>query len=236
MVGKLDADDVGKRLSLAFEQSGETRHSLMLALKEISEERQSSGGPGLPKINRRAVYDLYVEGGPPPPLPTLEAIADVLDIRREWLAFGTGPMERSAISDPVRELYLVDGAISRGHGRAPETAAERRRVRREFRRAFNEAGHGEARLGSFVYTVHVMFANHLARWMQRRRDDGSQDPDDPTWRGHRAREQLNSAMKRARGHGLGADSGAPEATAAMLRALADMMIAENPKGGTHDAT
>ncbi len=207
----------------------------MIALSE--EERAKSGLDSLPKVNREAIYYQYFldEGGVAPPLETLEAIAEVLNARPAWIAFGSGPMSSRAIADPLRELYLVDGAKSRGFTGEHIAPEDRKAARKGFRAAFNKM-RGEARLEPFVDTVHVVFANYLARWMQRRRDEESYPTgrisETAKWRGKKAAEQLDGVIQLARRHGLRDNNyGRPESTAAMIRALGEKMTKENPRSG-----
>ena len=151
------------RLQEALVLRGWKPNKLRVKLGELSQLRKESGQTPLPKINKDSIYEHCLKDGRVPRLETLEAMAELLEVRAEWLAFKSGPMEREAISDPEVELYLVDGAESEGYCQVPESSADRERIRREFFKGFTKER--EQILLEFVDSAQHWFTNYFSRLM-----------------------------------------------------------------------
>jgi len=168
--------DVRHRLEYARRVRGKTKHQVFLRLKEM--------GRSVPNRTKRDVYAFFSETTRKiPPLPTLEALAFVLEVRSGWLAFGEGPMEAGVLADPVRELFLVDGEVWRFN---PYLDPE---LRNDSRRLFHAAFRSAEGFENVPSSVQVVFFNYLARHFERCRENGSYQ-DDPAWRGQEAATQF----------------------------------------------
>ena len=234
-MGKLRSEGAAGRLQRALELRRWKANRLVVSLGRLNREREANGEAPLPKCNKDSIYEHYLKEGRIPRLETLEAMADLLEVRAEWLAFGSGPMERDAISDPKVELYLIDGAQSEGYCREPETSADRERIRPDFFKGFTQER--EQIFGEFVDSAQHWFNNYFSRLMQRLRDKDDGRPDSPTMRGQLAGVALDEtialASKMSEHYNIPPFVrdifGQPEGTAGMMLALGRMMVSENPE-------
>ena len=202
--------DVRHRLEYARKVRGKTRHRIFQELKE--------SGPNVPNRTKRDVYAFFSDTArKTPPLPTLEALALILEVRAAWLAFGEGPMEAGVPSDPERELFLVDGAPWRFNPYLdPE---ERRWDRQSFHASFRSAEGFE----KLSYAGRAAFSDYLARYFERAREEGRYQ-DSATWRGQEAATQFLLAvdMVRERQGTEGDPEKEPISTGEMLWALGSL--------------
>lgn len=208
-------DTVADRFEYALALREKGRMFLVAALQEENGRRRREGLPPVPWANKERVYEFNPCRTKPVPVEFVEAVSNVLDVRPAWLAFGSGPCEAGVPADPVRELYLVDGIMEVFS--PPGDPADRNRIRREF-----QAGFGNPENFDGVSpTVHVVFANYLARYFGRCREKGDTRPDSPLWRGQEASQSFTAMVRKVRdgGKASGTPDGRASWTAAALWGL-----------------
>lgn len=210
--------DIRNRLEYARKVRGMTKHQTFLRLKKT--------GQNVPNKTKRDVYAFFSETTrKTPPVATLEALALILEVRVAWLAFGEGPMEAGVPSGPVRELFLVDGALWRFN---PFLDPQKRNWdRQSFHAAFRSAEGFE----KVSYTVQVVFSNYLAGYFEGTREEGRYR-DSATWRGQEAATQFIKALDMIRYKTIrgGEPAEDPNTTGALLWAFGSWEMQRPPKG------